>query len=254
MEDVSSGENLCIKVSGCPTAWKKPGHFLFPQLSEVLRRYLVTASLLFPSPHAKAPPPTAGKAKDTAESTKLSLGQASTHGQPGRAPLHPALDPQGTAMATTLPSPLLPLQDGSGTCFQPLLLRGWWLIVTGGVGLSRCFCAVGAWSSPSPGCSMASERCGDWVNHRENRSTPWKKSTFCPPTPTPPSSSPKATSKTDHRDGTEEHALKRGRGDDVSSRGEADPASLPLSGLTPLPAGLGSVPAPFHPMQGPCPH
>lgn len=26
----------------------------------------------------------------------------------------------------------------------------------------------------------------DWVNHRENRTTSWKKSTFCLPTPTPP--------------------------------------------------------------------
>lgn len=54
MEDVSSGENLCIKINGRPIAWKKSGCFLFPQLSEVLRTYLVTASLLSSSPHAKA--------------------------------------------------------------------------------------------------------------------------------------------------------------------------------------------------------
>lgn len=78
-----------------------------------------------------------------------------------------------------------------------------------------------------------------------------------PAHPHPPSS-PKATSKTDHRDGTEEHALKRGRGEDVSSCGEADPASLPCqaSHHQVYPSQLVWVQSllPSQPMQGPCPH
>lgn len=112
MEDMSSGENLCLKISGHPIAWKKPGCFLFPQLSQVLRSYLVTASLLFSNSHAKGPPTSwKGQGHSREHKAHPSLGQASIHSQPGRAPLHPALDPQGTAMGNILPSSLLPLQE-----------------------------------------------------------------------------------------------------------------------------------------------
>lgn len=139
MEDVSSGENLCIKVTGCSTAWKNPGCFLFPQLSEVLSSYLVTASLLFPSPHAKAPPTTAAKAKDTAESTKLTPAWAR---HPSTASLAGLLCAQHSILralpwVTPCSHPFLPSRSGSRTRAQPLLLHGW---CHGGADLSRCLC------------------------------------------------------------------------------------------------------------------
>lgn len=152
MGDVSSGEDLCTKISGCPTAWKKPGCFLFPQLSEVLS-YLVTASLVFSSPHAKALPTAAGKAKDTAESTKLSPVWVR---HPPTTILARLLCTQHLILralpwVTSCLHPFFPSKSGSGTCLQPLLLRGWWHM-SGGVGLSRWERvpgAMGVWKPPT---------------------------------------------------------------------------------------------------------
>lgn len=94
---------------------------------------------------------------------------------------------------------------------------------------------------------MASERCVDWVNHRENWTTSWKKSTFCPPTPTPPQVRKLRVKRITgmvqrnmHSSGARGRCVLVWRG---------RPSLTPLSGLTPsslpLPAGLGSVPAPF---------
>lgn len=198
MEDVSSRENLCIKISGCPIAWKKPGRFLFPQLSEVLRSYLVTASLLFSSPRAKAPPPTAGKAKDTAESTKLTpawVRHPSTTSLAGLLRTQPSIL-GALPRVTPCLHPSSPLKEwiGDSSPAPPAP----WLVARchGGVDLFRC--SRGGSGFPAPwergavpprAAVWLQSDVWDWVNHRENRTTSWKKSTLCPPTPTPPSKS-----------------------------------------------------------------
>lgn len=111
MEDMSSGENLCLKISGHPIAWKKPGCFPFsPALSsaEELSGDCIIAILKLTcqrSLYKLERPRTQQRAQSSPQPG------SGIHPRPGRAPLHPALDPQGTAMGNILPSSLLPLQE-----------------------------------------------------------------------------------------------------------------------------------------------
>lgn len=217
----------------------------------------MTASLLSSSPHAKAPPPTAGKIKDTAESTKLTPAHPSTTSLAGLlCTQHSIL--RALPWLTPCLHPFFPSKSGSGTCLQPLLLRGWWHIVTG-VLILWCEWVPGAVGTSYPRLQhgfRAMCALGEPQGKPEH-SMEEEKAHFAHPLPPPPPS-PKATSKTDHRDGTEEHALKRGRGEDVSSCGEAEPASLPRQAshhhFNPSQLVWVQSLLPSQPTQGPCPH
>lgn len=186
---------------------------------------------------------TAGKAKDTAESTKLGARPA---WQGSSAPS------TRSSWVTYCLHPSFPSKSGSGTCLQPLLLLGWWHIT--GLLICPTVSAVGAGSRRRGSLELSRlrlqygfrEMCG--LGESQGKLDHFMEEKHILPTHPHPPSSPKATSKTDHRDGTEEHALQRGEGK-VCPRVErqTQPHSLvrPHTINLPLPAGLGSVPAPF---------
>lgn len=133
------------------------------------------------------------------------------------APLHPALDPQGTAMGDILPSSLLPLKewirDLSSAPPAP------WLVAhVTGVLICPTVSAVGVGSRHRGSVELSHlrlqygfrEMCA--LGESQGKLDHFMEEKHILPTHPHPPSSPKATSKTDHRDGTEEHALQRGEG------------------------------------------
>lgn len=123
----------------------------------------------------------------------------------------------------------------------------------GGVDLSCCFCGgsefPAPWERGDPptwGCSMASERCMDWVNHGENHFMEEKH--ILPTHPHPPQVRKLRVKPITGMVQRNMHSH-GARGRCVLVWG-GRPSLTPLSGLTPssLPfplAALGSVPAPF---------
>lgn len=197
---------------------EKASHLLFPQLSEVLRSFLATALLLYWNPYANALSKRWPTERPTIESTKLAPAWGMHPYKPGTALLcahHLILRvlPEVTLVSSSAQRvnrelafrPSSSMADG--TCHWGFDLHHYFC------GGSECLVLWKHGALP-PGPRHLGLQYGfrvmrsvGWVTGK-SQTTLWNKSPFCPPAP--PTPDLKATSKTDHSDGTEEHARKEG--------------------------------------------
>lgn len=170
----------------------------------------------------------------------------------------PILGPQAAATDKILPSSPLSPKEQVRVCLQTFLPHGWWHMSQVGL-ICPIASVVGAGSqhcgntqlfqqeSHLWGCNMASEF---WVrlDESQGKTDHFMEEKHILPARSHPPPSLKATSKTGHRDGTEEHALNRARWEDASlCRRHTQSCFVARSHAVKfiLPVVLGSVSSPF---------